>query len=282
MPFKEYLNNAWSVHAKDPRAVAEDFKKNLNLISTPEDVAAFSHLITHVCADHLGDWMGGLELLKKLKNNPLHKDKSSMNRYVAILELGNNPSTPIDHLTPSDQVRVLASVASALANLGGLKRAESSLKKALEIAAELPKDDPAQKSLAMTGNNLASTLEEKENRKAEETELMIFAATIGREFWEVAGSWKEIERAEYRLAKTYLAAQILDRAFEHAEKCLEIVSQNNNEPLEVFFGQEALALVEKARKNQLGYEEAKKNMSEAFTKLSSEDQSWCKTSLDKL
>lgn len=282
MTFNEYLKEAWSTHANDPRSVAADFKKNLPLVATSEDVAAFSQLIVHVCGEHLGDWLCGLELLKKLKNNPLHKDKTAMNRHVAIMELGNNPATNIDHLSVSDQIRVLAATASALASLGGIKRAENHLKKALELASDLPKEDPAHKSLAMTGNNLACTLEEKKNRSEQETELMILAANIGREYWEIAGSWKEVERAELRLARTYLEAQILDRAFEHAEKCLEIIAAHNNEPLEVFFGQEALALVEKARKNQIGYEEARTNMQEAFKLLSADEQSWCKASMDKL
>src|SRR4051812_38819018 len=132
MNFKEYINKAWAAHAKDSRSVADDFKKHLALVESPEDISALSHLIVHVCGEHLGDWLNGLDLLKKLKNNPHHKDKNSMNRYVAILELGNNPATSIDHFSPSDQVRILASVASALGNLGGLKRAESYLSRAQE------------------------------------------------------------------------------------------------------------------------------------------------------
>lgn len=282
MTFKEYLHQAWSTHASEPRQVADEMKKNLSLVSSSEDIISFAGLVVHVCAEHLGDWLTGLDLLKRLKNNPLHKDKASMNRYVAILELGNNPATIIDHFSPSDQVRILAATASALGNLGGLKRAEAYLRKALEVATTLPKDDPAHKAMAMTGNNLASTLELKKERSAHETELMILAASIGREFWEIAGTWKEVERAEYRLARTYLEAEVLDRAFEHAEKCLEIVSQNGSEPLEYFFGFEVLALVEKAKKNQLGYEEARENMKAAFDKLPASEQSWCKKSLDKV
>lgn len=147
MNFNEYLNQAWSEHASNPKAVADDFKIHLSLVESSEDIMSFSKLIVHVCGEHLGDWLSGLELLKKLKNNSLHKDKVGMQRYVAILELGNNPSTSIDHFSASDQVTILAATANAIRNLGGIKRADSYLKKALEIAAELPKEDPAHKSL---------------------------------------------------------------------------------------------------------------------------------------
>jgi hypothetical protein len=41
---------------------------------------------------------------------------------------------------------------------------------------------------------------------------MIFAAKTTRKYWEIAGTWLEIERAEYRLAMTYLAAGDLNVA----------------------------------------------------------------------
>lgn len=68
-------------------------------------------------------------------------------------------------------------------------------------------DHPAFRALAVTGNNLACTLEEKNHRSLQETELMILASRTARKYWELAGGWLEISRAEYRLAMNYLQAK---------------------------------------------------------------------------
>ncbi|MFA6238317.1 MAG: hypothetical protein WC635_13370 [Bacteriovorax sp.] len=283
MSFREYLNEAWSTHATDPKKVAEEFKQHFNLMESDDDVMAMARIIVHVCGEHLGEWIKGIELLKKLKNNAPIKDTGEMNRYMAILNLGNNPNSSIDNFSLSDQARIYASTASALANLGGLKNAEKFLKLASQIAEmNLSKDDPANKAIAMTGNNVACSLEEKNERSDVEVGLMILAANLGRKYWEIAGTWKEVERAEYRLALTCLQAGLPEESLTHAQACLEINSQNNNEPLEVFFGFEALAMAQKALKNQTAFERARQQMQDAFDKLPSNDQDWYKAILEKL
>ncbi len=144
------------------------------------------------------------------------------------------------------------------------------------------KSDPANQIQAITGNNLAAGLEEQANRSLDETELMIFAAKTARKYWEISGTWLEIERAEYRLAMTYLAAVDLSVSFNHAQACLEISREHAAEPLELFFGYEALASVEKARKNELGFSKAIEHMKVAFDGLSVDDRSWCARYLSKL
>lgn len=67
------------------------------------------------------------------------------------------------------------------------------------------------------------------------------AARVARQYWEVAGTWIEVERAEYRLAMTMLAAGDPVAALEHAELCLKICTSNNAEPFEHFFAHEARA-----------------------------------------
>lgn len=282
MMFKEYLENAWSTHAKNPQKVADEFKQNFNLMGSVDDVMAMARLIVHVCGDHLGDWLRGIELLRKLKNNATIKDATEMNRYMGILNLGNNPNLTLDNFSISDQVRIYASTAGALANLGGIKNSEKLLKKAVENASALTKEDPANKALAIAGNNIAQAIEDKTERSESEIELMIFAANLGRKYWEIAGSWKEIERAEYRLASTFLKAGNLDLAFNHAQNCLNIVLENKSEPLELFFAFEILALIEKERKNNTAFGKNLEQLKLAFSNLTSDDQSYCEKTLRKI
>lgn len=282
MTFNDYLDNAWSTHATDPKKLADEFKSHFSLMESEDDVMAMASLIVHVCGEHLGEWEKGIDLLRKLKNNATIKDKEQMNRLMAILNLGNNPNSSMEHFSSSDQARIYSTTASALANLGGIKNANKLLTKAAEIASSLKKEDPAQRSLAIAGNNMASSLEEKIDRTDAETELMIHAAHLARIHWEMVGTWKEVERAEYRLGKTYLKAQRFDKALHHAEKCLSIVSENNDEALESFFAYEVLTLIHKSLKNQMGVESSLNGMRIAFDRLSSDDQSWCREILETI
>jgi tetratricopeptide (TPR) repeat protein len=283
MSFNDYLNNAWSIHAADPKKVANEFKSNFNLMNSDDDVMAISRLIVHVCGEHLGNWQQGIELLRKLKNNAPIKDKNEMNRLMAILDLGNNPNISIEKFSQSDKTIIYSTTAAALASLGGLKNAAVLYHKACEInIVEINAEDPANHALAIASNSIACKLEDKKERTQKETELMITAATMARKYWEIAGSWKEVERAEYRLSKTFIEAADLDLAKNHAEKCLEIVIQNKSEPLEVFFAYEALATIQKLKKSAMGFESALFQMKNAFDLLSVDDQNYCQKILETL
>ncbi len=282
MTFKEYIRSAWMNHAKDPRSVADDIRNNFNLMVSEEDVLKMAHLIVHVCGEHLGDWLLGLELIKKLKNNAQIKDKPAMSRFKAILELGNNPNFPINHFSNSDQVQIMATTASALANLGGLKNAEKFLNLSCELLPSLPSGDPAYKSLAATSHNVAGALLELEHLSPVQTQLMIRSAVISRTNWEIAGTWVEVERAEYHLAKVFYKALKFEDGLKHAQACRDIVKSNGDVPLEKFFACEIMALAHKHLKNLTAFESFKLEMKETFSILAPEDQAWCKESLDKL
>jgi tetratricopeptide (TPR) repeat protein len=282
MKFKDYLTRAWSIHAMAPEKVLDEVKQQFSLIESDEDALAMANLIVHLSGEHLGNWQQGLDLLRKLKNNALLKSKNEMNRYVAILELGNNPSTSIEAFSPSDQIRILAGTASALANLGGIKLAFSYLIRAQELSKVVVKEDPANRALAVAGNNIACNFEEKDERNALEEDMMILAAKMARVYWEKAGTWKEVERAEYRLAHTYLKAKQLDKAMTHAQACLKIVGQNKNEPLELFFALEALALISRANNDNVNFNESVDQMDSIYKSMTPESQAPCKTPLAKI
>ena len=113
-------------------------------------------------------------------------------------------------------------------------------RQSLEFASYGPgKGDPAARTLAITGNNLAADLEEKSDRSDGETKLMLKAAEIGRRYWEVSGTWVEVERAEYRLAISHLKAGDPKQALVHADNCLQICRDRQSSLFEQFFAHEA-------------------------------------------
>jgi hypothetical protein len=287
MTFNEFLNQAWNDHAKHPAEVAGRLDGGIKLMEKSDQISAMARLVTHVLGEHLGHWGKGIQYLCLLRESAFYdssnESSKDIERSIASFELAAGKRQSLDELLLSDQIRILAVAASALSEQKDPARATQLFRSALEKAqSALAKDDPANRALAVTGNNLASALEEKPSRSKDETELMILAAQTGRKYWEIAGTWLETERAEYRLSQSYLKAGNLSLALAHAQACIELAQINSAPPLELFFGYEALALVEKASGNSAGFNQALEKVKLNFGKLSAEDKSWCEASLNRL
>ena len=284
--FSDFLNNAWSDHVTKTIEVSNRFPAALKLIEKNEQIPSLAGIITHVMGEHLGEWNRGIVMLKQLPELPAYDGASesqwAVARSIASLEIAGSLRQSLEEFSLSNQIRILAVAASALSEKDAV-RAQSLFLSAIEKTEKgMSKDDPANRALAVTGNNLACSLEEKKDRSPAETDLMILAAKTCRHYWEIAGTWLEVERAEYRLANTYLKAGKAELALEHAKKCIEVSRNSSAAALELFFGYEILALVEKFCGNAEAFEGAVKNANLYFSQLSDDDKSWCESSLKKL
>lgn len=294
--FDDWLGRAWDDHVDDPEAVAARLESEGSLRAAGDgDLSALATLAHHVHGEHLGTLEAGRALLARLATHGLAGDttRASCRRLDASLRLTAaatgagaavpGATDPRAGLGASDRVRVTALAAGNLA-LRDTARSGALLREALEAARRsgLADDDPAVRALAVTGNNLASTLEELPARSPEQVELMVLAAATAREAWGRAGSWLETERAEYRMAKTWLAAGDASLASEHARACLAIVQANGELPLEAFFAWEALARCAAARRDVAGQAQALASARAAFDELDAGDRSWVQPSLAAL
>lgn len=274
MSFSNYLNQAWNEHATDPVKVSQDFGTGIVQITSRDELIQMAQLICHVMGEHLGEWQRGIEILNSLN------DSEAVKIQASALQISSGDKTVLKFLQPSEKIRALAIAASALADRD-TPRASNLFLDALSLTDGLSKEDPANRSLAVTGNNLASALEEKPALTDEQKNLMLMAAEAGRKFWEIAGNWMHAERAEYRLAKCHLKASQPLQALKHSKNCLHICEKNQAQALEFFFGYEVMALSEKNLNNLEGYKKALEQMQNYFKQLSEDDQSWCKATLDK-
>ena len=290
MSFSAFNDRAWNDHADDAAGVAQRLADALPLVTDETQLNQLMTLAHHVHGEHLGRWHDGIALIERLAALPVFVEGGASGqarrRWVASLRLSDASavSTPgLDSLSPSDRIRVGAMAAANLAERD-TARADRLLRAALDLAqrADLPATDPMHRALAVTGNNLTCTLESKPARSADERALMILAAQTARQHWAIAGTWLETERAEYRLAMTWLQAGDPERAREHAQACLEIVEANQGAALERFFGWEALGRVERAAGNPAGHAHALASAREAFAGLDEGDRGWCGESLEKL
>lgn len=288
MDFDSFLNQAWDEHATDAAGVAQRLAASgPSLVTDEAQIAPLGNLVHHVYGEHLGRWAEGLALLHRLAKHPACSPggaaRAALARFQVSLALCEGSADERAAMSASDRIRVTALAAANLAERD-TPRASALFAEALAEAdrAGLDATDPANRALAVTANNLACTLEEKTRRSPAERALMITAARAARRFWALAGTWLETERAEYRLAMTWLQAGDPALARHHAQQCLAIVQANGSVPLERFFASEALALAEAADGNAAGHAAALAQAREAFAALDEADQSWCRASLDKL
>ena len=289
MDFSTFHSKAWDDHVTVAREVAQRLSEGVPLVTTESQLTQLANLAHHVHGSHLGEWRAGTAFIESLITLPPFQPEGtsgqSLRRYLASLALsaGDNSAAGLDTLSPSDRIQVRAMAAANLAEHDAT-RSMGLLQAALDQAARAGLDaaDPMNRSLAVAGNNLACVLEEKLDRSDVERELMILAAKTARHYWAIAGTWLETERAEYRLAMTWLQAGDLAQARSHAQSCLEIVAANDGAALERLFGWEALGLVERAAGNPTGHAHALARAREAFTELEESEKAWCAQSIATL
>jgi hypothetical protein len=281
--FDDWLAKAWDDHAADSVGVAGRIaSQGLATVGSVAQLSALARLAHHVLGEHLGQWSGGRALLGRLRAHPLCEATAmaDLGMLDASLALGEGIDLR-SGMTASHRVRVGALAAGNLASRD-TRRAATLLQEALAEAdaSELAGADPALRALAVTGNNLACTLEDKAVRSDDERDLMILAARTARHYWERVGGWLETERAEYRLAHTWLKAGDAMQAGVHARACLALVQAHDAPALEHFFAWEAIALAAKAAGHASVQADALSAMQEAFQRLDDDDRAGCQPTLD--
>lgn len=298
MEFGDFIGSLWNDHAGDPAGVLRRCEEGVALLQSAGDVMALARITTHVAGEHLGLWQDGMRLLTKIRMSEVCQPGEAADKAVAqnlaSLALCAGDDESAQRYTAqglsggaipqeSDRVRILAVAAAALAGQKRTGEAVGRFQQALSLASYGPtKDDPAARSLAITGNNLAYGLEEQAERTFAETELMILAAKTARRYWEVAGTWLEVERAEYRLAMSMIAAGRPDQAIQHAKTCLDLCEDNAAVPYEQFYGREILARAHFAAGDVVSAKIARDQAAALLPVLKDEVVQDCRSALDRL
>ena len=293
MNFDTWIDDAWSSHADDPGRAAQSLAEGAARVTAETHLVARIGFAHHVHGEHLGGWQAGLDGLDRLAAspmcNPVGASGEALARCRASLLLSAGDPRAADALALSDRIRATAMAAANLAqneSAPDTGRASALWQAALGLAAGvgLPAHDPAHRTLAATGNNLASALEEKAVRSAAERALMLATAAGARQHWALAGTWLEVERAEYRLASSWLAAAAdepcaAQAALVHAQACMALVDAHAAPALERFFACEVLARAQRLAGNAPAHAAAVRAAREAFAQLGADDQAWCAASL---
>lgn len=287
MTFDAFLQLAWNDHADQPQDVADRLAASLHLVEAPEHVGRFAALVTHVFGEHLGQWNRGVELLESLQGLPAYDGGATiadrLNQAIAMLRYGGGDSEALESLTPEHRASALATAAAAFAGQNEFKRALAAYSEATQLAdAGLPSGSPAIRALAIGGNNLAAALEGKKDRDAFETQGMIAAAQGGLKYWAQAGTWLEVQRAEYRLARSCLQAGQPAAAIESATRCIDICALNNAPAFEQFFAHAVLALAQRAASNISAFDAARDHALGLLEQVPADERKWCASELKEI
>jgi hypothetical protein len=299
MTLDEFVSQGWMDHATDAEGVMARLDQGVALMTDARHLPGLAALITHVAGEHLGRWDDGIALLESMAQSavfdPSTPEGKAVRRSQAILHrcAGNHAAEERSFAASktggatseaSDRIRLLAVSASALLGQKRLSEASGDFEAAVALASYGPDaKDPAARALAVTGNNLACELENRPTLSPEEQDLMLRAARAGRQFWEIAGTWKEVERAEYRLALSHIKAGRTQEALRHARRCLAVVQENGSEPGEVFFAHEAIARAHLASKDIGAAREERARMAEVLPRVEDESfRAYCTGELAKL
>jgi tetratricopeptide (TPR) repeat protein len=301
--FETFMDQAWAEHAEAPELVADAFEARVEQVLTPAPVAALARLIAHVCGEHLGEWQRGIVLVSRLRDQlpgdlvaGAATELAVLERLIAALCWGAGDKAELARLPLPEQVAALALASSALAARDELARAIAAYEQALALArsrwpdaAPMKAQAPAAlRALAVAGNKLASTLEERGLRRSpHEARAMLQAARAALVYWRLAGGWLEEERAHYRLARSALQAratpelepEALTQALASAASCLAVCSSNAAPPFEIFFAQAVLALAQRAAGDRSAFEAARSAALTAYAQLGEDEQSWCTSEL---
>jgi hypothetical protein len=132
----------------------------------------------------------------------------------------------------------------------------------------------------VAGNNLAAALEELPARSEPLTLGMLRAAEVGLRYWQRAGTWLETERAEYRLARSRLAAGDATGALAAAERCAALCVAAQAPDFERVFAQAVLAQSRRAVGDRAGFEAARDEALRLDAGLAEDDRRWTAADLD--
>ena len=286
--FDDFIRTQWREHGDAAEAVAQRLAESGTRIRTPAQVAPFAGLVVHVYGVHLAQWARGAEILQALRRTPGFDGsaaaESPIRRGLATLALASGDASAAEALEVPDRIVAFAQASSALLDRDELDRAITLFDRALDLthSAALSDDEPAVRSLAVGGNNLAATLEDRPDRSPAQTAAMLRAAQAGLVHWQRCGGWLEHERAAYRLARSRLRAGQPAEALTSARLCLEVCATNEAPAFECFFGHvmESLALAGTGDAEAAGTAGARAMA--AYGQIPAEEQAWCADDLKEM
>jgi hypothetical protein len=232
---RNWLDAAWARHDKEPRALADELLARAATLPDDADGAEAVRLARHTLLAHLDDAAMLQRVLQALpEGQTIGAQKERSAWAVAALAGGGWPDVPA--LPESVTWLLLGDVAQALLHRGDLSAARQRVL-AFEDTAAAHTDPAARRAYAATTHNVTLALRTGP-RDAARDALMIEMAELERRAWARAGTWLEVERADYVLAMCHAAIGQGTQALGYATACLQACEAHGADAAERFFAHE--------------------------------------------
>ena len=89
--------------------------------------------------------------------------------------------------------------------------------------------DEAHKEFAVKSNGRVWQLLEKTHRTQQEDDELLHAVHASSYHWQKIGTGVHQQRAEYLIAKAYLALDVSERALHHAQRCMALTEAHRDQ-----------------------------------------------------
>ena len=286
MDFDQFLASAWRDHGDDAQGVALRLQQGPGLLAQSSQVLPLTRIVLHVFAEHLGQWaacgaaLDAIAALPQAQGDAAAEAALRVARQALALAQG---ATGDCALAPAQQIAALCSASAISSGRADLDGAARHFEAALALA-HGSNADPAgfQRALAVCAHNLACVLGDCAQRTPQQTGQMLHAARTSRVWWQRAGTWLEVQRAEYALARSHVRAGDAAQALVHARACLDICQANAAPDFELFFAHEALAVVAAALRDSALRMSAGAAARAAHARLGAGEQQACAAELKAL
>jgi hypothetical protein len=123
------------------------------------------------------------------------------------------------------------------------------------------------KKIAIDCFNLVWSLLGKKDRTKEEDDKMVHAAHASRFHWGEIGEPLHFERGEWQISRVYSVLNRPQPALYHAERCLDICTENNIGDFDIAFAHEAVARANAASGSKSEFEKHYRLAKEAGEKI---------------
>ncbi len=250
-PLAAFVAAGWERHAQEAQDVAAGLQELAPTLGADGDGAAALGLAEHVWLAHLHDTRGFATFLDALPATLAGAEATAMPlRRARWVQSAAAPGPgPAGDLPEAWRWRALQNLWALWCAQGRVADVHAMLEQ-LHPVALAHEDTAARKALAATCWTVAQDLRETPRDGAARDALLLALAAVSRALWATAGSWVNVERGDWLLARCHAAVGRGEPALAHARACLALIEQHAGEAgaddFEHFFAHEALAWAHRA------------------------------------